>query len=137
MLIPVCRYNIFMSELNEGFYVFLWQFPADLKRSASYQQSIFFSHINVCKAKVDFSCYIYLVGHIFICSCILFFWLCYIPFVGAYIYLFLYNLRLLFVQFLFVGANFFLSLLVFSLSMLRIICLVPYFVRRAVFCSAC
>ena len=46
-------------------------------------------------AKVDFSCYIYLVGHIFICSCILFFWLCYIPFVGAYIYLFLYNLRFL------------------------------------------
>ena len=53
---------------------------------------------------------------IFICSCI--------------IYVF-------FVQFLFVAAYFFCSLLVFSLSMLRIICLVPFFVRRAVFCSAC
>ena len=50
---------------------------------------------NLWNAKVDFSCYIYLVGHISICSCILFFFLCYIPFVGAYIYLFLYNLRFL------------------------------------------
>ena len=51
--------------------------------------------IYLWSAKVDFFCYTYLVGHIFICSCILFFWLCYIPFVGAYIYLFLYNLRFL------------------------------------------
>ena len=49
----------------------------------------------VWNAEVDFSCYIYFVGHIFICWCILFFWLCYIAFVVAYIYLSLSNLRFL------------------------------------------
>ena len=90
----------------------------------------------VWSAKVDFSCYIYFVGQIFICWCILFFWLCYIPFVVAYIYLSLSNLRFLCAVFI-CWCKLFLSLLVFSLAMLRIICLVPYFVRRAVFCSAC
>ena len=49
----------------------------------------------IWNAKVNFSCYIYFVGHIFICWCILFFWLCYIPFVVAYIYLSLSNSRFL------------------------------------------
>ena len=35
-----------LDERSEGFFVFIWQFSADLKRSASCQQSIFFSHIN-------------------------------------------------------------------------------------------
>ena len=42
-----------------------------------------------------------------------------------------------FVQSVFVAAIFFLSLLVFSLSMLRIIHLVPYFIRGGVLRSAC
>ena len=65
-----------------------------------------------------------------------FFWLCYIPFVVAYIYLFLSNLRFLCAVFI-CCCNFFLSLLVFSLSMLRIIHLVPYFIRGGVLRSAC
>ena len=47
------------------------------------------SHIvtaGLLNAKVDFSCYIYFVVPIFICWCILFFWLCYTAFVVAYIY---------------------------------------------------
>ena len=62
-------------------------------------------------------------------------------FVGAYFFsgcviFHLFNFRFLCAVFICWG-KLFLSLLVFSLSMLRIICLVPYFVRRAVFCSAC
>ena len=87
-------------------------------------------------AKLDFSCYIYLVGNIFICSCILFSG-CVIFHLLVLIFICSCIIYVSFVQFLFVGVNFFLSLLVFSLSMLRIICLVPYFVRHAVFCSAC
>ena len=90
----------------------------------------------VWNAKVDFSCYIYFVGHIFICWCILFSG-CVIFHLLLRIFICPCLIYVFFVQFSFVGANFFLSLLVFSLSMLGIICLVPYFVRRAVFCSAC
>ena len=35
-----------LDERSEGFFVFIWQFSADLKRSTGCQQSIFFSHIN-------------------------------------------------------------------------------------------
>ena len=85
---------------------------------------------------MDFSCYIYFVGHIFICWCILFSG-CVILHLLLRIFICPCLIYVFFVQFLFVGANFFWSLLVFSLSMLRIICLVPYVVRGAVLCSAC
>ena len=35
-----------LTERNKEFFVFPWQFPADLKKSAAYEQSISFSHIN-------------------------------------------------------------------------------------------
>ena len=73
-----------------------------------------FSSLNACFFS---GCVIFhLLLRIFICFCL--------------IYVF-------FVQFLFVAATFFLSLLVFSLSMLRIIHLVPYFIRGGVLRSAC
>ena len=77
---------------------------------------------------MDFSCYFILlgtfsfVGAYFFSGCVIFHLLLRIFICSCLIYVF-------FVQFLFVVANFFWSLLVFSLSMLRIICLVPYFVR--------
>ena len=35
-----------LTERSEGIFVFLWQFLADLERSAGCQQSIFFLQIN-------------------------------------------------------------------------------------------
>ena len=81
----------------------------------------------IWNAKVDFSCYNYFVGHIFICWCILFF----LVVVVAHIYLFLPNLRFIYAVFI-CRCILFCSLLVFSLSMLTIIRLVLFSVRRVV-----
>ena len=67
----------------------------------------------------------------FVDQCILFFWLCYFPFVVAHIHLFLPNLRFICAVFI-CRCILFCSLLVFSFSMLTIIPLVLFSVRRVV-----
>ena len=66
----------------------------------------------IWNAKVDFSCYNYFVGHIFICWCIFFFWL-----LLLLIFICFCLIYVLFMQFSFVVAYFFVSLgVVFSSS---------------------
>ena len=43
---PIINTYTQLTEQSEGIFAFLWQFPADLERSAGCQQSIFFLHIN-------------------------------------------------------------------------------------------